>query len=182
MTEQEWLECTDPTPMLEFLRGKGTARKWRLCGVACCRRIWRGFREEDCRNAVKASELYADGSIEKREISLAQFRVSGRRQRHYFIPTVENQTIAAAADLAKLVSRPWTRIVTLRAEMRRVIESAWRFEAAALITRRQDEIVDLHRCHCSILFRAAVCRYSTKGRLCRRRCRWCGACPLLISG
>jgi hypothetical protein len=39
MTEAEWLACTDPKSMLEFLRGKATKRQECLFGVACCLRV-----------------------------------------------------------------------------------------------------------------------------------------------
>ncbi len=40
MTEPEWLACTDPEPMLEFLRGTATDRKLRLFACACFRCTW----------------------------------------------------------------------------------------------------------------------------------------------
>jgi hypothetical protein len=39
MTDAEWFDCTDPAPMLEFLRGKASDRKLRLFSCACCGRL-----------------------------------------------------------------------------------------------------------------------------------------------
>jgi hypothetical protein len=40
VTEAEWMACTDPDKMLEFLRGKASERKLRLFAVACYRHTW----------------------------------------------------------------------------------------------------------------------------------------------
>src|SRR4051794_9828402 len=60
MTEAEWLACTDPQTMLEFLRGKISERKARLFAVACCRGLWHRMGEP-LRRVVGVGERYADG-------------------------------------------------------------------------------------------------------------------------
>jgi hypothetical protein len=68
MTEAEWLACTDPTRILEFLGGRflhgntsERQRNLRLFNCACCRRIWHLLTDERSRKAVEIAERYADG-------------------------------------------------------------------------------------------------------------------------
>jgi hypothetical protein len=61
VTEQEWGHCPDPTPLLEFLRGKVSDRKLRLFGCACCRRIWHLIVHPVSRAAVGVAERFAEG-------------------------------------------------------------------------------------------------------------------------
>lgn len=63
MTEQEWLDCTDSTPMLEFLKGKASDRKLRLFACACCRYVWDMLLDGRSCQAIDAAEQYADGLI-----------------------------------------------------------------------------------------------------------------------
>ncbi len=63
MTEAEWLVCGEPTPMLEFLRGRVSDRKLRLFACSCARRIWSLLADVRSQRAVEVAELLADGSI-----------------------------------------------------------------------------------------------------------------------
>jgi hypothetical protein len=62
MTEAEWLAATDPTPMLEFVKGKVSDRKLRLLACTWCRAVWYQLANNLCRAAVELSERAADDS------------------------------------------------------------------------------------------------------------------------
>ena len=75
MTESDWLTCTDPQAMLEYLRGKVSDRKLRLFACACCRRISYAFdhtfqeilahvSDRTIQQILKTSERCAHGSFE----------------------------------------------------------------------------------------------------------------------
>jgi hypothetical protein len=68
MTEAEWLEASDPHPMLEFVRHQASARKLRLFQVACCRRIWQFISDPGSRAIVEILERAADSPVDVREV------------------------------------------------------------------------------------------------------------------
>jgi hypothetical protein len=69
MTEQEWLACTDPLLMLDFLRSKASDRKLRLYACAECRRVWSWFDQDEAgRHCIEVAERYADGQASTKEL------------------------------------------------------------------------------------------------------------------
>jgi hypothetical protein len=68
VTEQEWVSCADPGPMLEFLGGKASGRKFRLFACACVRRVWPVLPQGLAHEVVRLSEEYADSKATSRDL------------------------------------------------------------------------------------------------------------------
>jgi len=61
MTEEEWLDCADPAPMLRVVFGKARHRKLRLFAVACSQRIRHLVKDGQTLAALGVAERFADG-------------------------------------------------------------------------------------------------------------------------
>jgi hypothetical protein len=83
MTEQEWLACPDPEPMLKFFQRKVSERKLRLFACACARRVRPYFSDRRGWRAVTVAERYADGAATERELQTA-FNAAWAAQRKLY--------------------------------------------------------------------------------------------------
>jgi hypothetical protein len=72
VTEEEWLESAEPTPMLKFLAGKASIRKMRLFAANCCYRIWSQLSDERLRTAALTAASSADGWATETELEEAR--------------------------------------------------------------------------------------------------------------
>lgn len=95
MTEAEWGSYTDPTPMLIFMQGRASARKLRLFGCACVRRVWHLLTEPRSRYAVEVAERFADGQAERNDLRTALLLSMGAYQS---LPSGEAKAAARAAS------------------------------------------------------------------------------------
>ena len=71
MTEEKWLACNDPRPLLDILRGKVSDRKLRLFAIACFRRDWTLYTDERSRESIVVGERYAEGKATAKELKTA---------------------------------------------------------------------------------------------------------------
>lgn len=108
MTEEEWLSCDDPNPMLRFVRGKVSDRKLRLFAVACCRRIEYLFVSWHQRQSIEIAERYADGFATDAELEAVRnandvelFARRGIRAEHFV------KKAAFSLLLNKLIGQRW---------------------------------------------------------------------------
>jgi hypothetical protein len=102
MTEQQWLECVDPHPMLQFLGDKIDDRRYRLFVVACCRRIW-NLLPGVSRRCIEVGEQFADGLANEKDLQ----EVDEQRRRD--TSPLPNESIAAliTADVSVTIPLHW---------------------------------------------------------------------------
>jgi hypothetical protein len=106
MNEDQWLSCTDPTPMLDFLRGSGRASegRFRLAACACVRQgAWDLLRDERCRAALDAREGYEDGLVAETDLKKAQLEAW-----RALVDALDagRSTVAAVRSAAEAVGEP----------------------------------------------------------------------------
>jgi hypothetical protein len=136
MTEQEWLTCSEPGPMVHHLRDHGAmyrtrwqgwvaARHWRtserklrLFACACCRRVAARMAGPEALAVIEAAEAHADGRCDLAAVERALAVVDRAEQARARVlearsgPPMENSRCAFAA-LSCLAAADLERVVTV---------------------------------------------------------------------
>jgi hypothetical protein len=132
MTEAEWLECSDPYPMLESLRGKASDRKLRLWGCACCEQIRHLYPHSSYSLAVATAERFADGLAAPEEL---------RRHRERVVVEYEGRFSSTPRSVAAIQGKVLEAVCAVASSERSHLEYAlWFNVALALEGRRLEEV------------------------------------------
>src|SRR5260370_23483078 len=130
MTEAEWLACTDPLPMVDFLRTRAGARKLRLIACACCRQIWERIADRRSRTGVEVAERFADGLATSAELYNAFLGAHDAAMAAFVSGTAATASAAAAASHPDIAVR-------LRGTGGAIAMSAYRARAARRLRQCQ---------------------------------------------
>jgi hypothetical protein len=108
MTERQWLEATDPVPMLRWLcrSGKAGERKLRLFAVACCRLVWQRLHDPRSRQAVEITERFIEGKATAADMAAAS-REAEAAQHDANQSTRWDAGAGASAALATALAPEW---------------------------------------------------------------------------
>jgi hypothetical protein len=113
VTEADWQACGDPDPMVHALPADRYQRELRLFGVACVRRV-SALLPFACRDALMASEHFADGRISESELARAVSAADREAQvacRGYAAPDARMYAISAAVDAASVWPRAASNVL-----------------------------------------------------------------------
>jgi hypothetical protein len=159
MTEQQWLNCTDPLEMLEFLGKSASSRKLRLYACADCRRKWSWYdRDEISRQCVEAAERYANGAASASELAAANQAMQNRgwfteafwtteadagsgawAVAHHIVESasqsMEGDQIAATAKAEELTQIGWIRDIFGNPFRPAIFDPAWRTAAVLAVSQ-----------------------------------------------
>jgi hypothetical protein len=75
MTEEEWLGCDDPTPMLEYIREVSCNRKLRLFAISAIRLYATSHGDERTRKVIEVAEIAAEGGLNRYDLHLESMKV-----------------------------------------------------------------------------------------------------------
>jgi hypothetical protein len=106
MTEQEWLACTDPEPMLGFLRGRMSERKFRLLAVGCCQRVCHLLHGETWRTAVEVAQRLPEGGVNVEEHDAVFSQVCDEYEKYGVDPLYEEYADYGAPSGSEQATQP----------------------------------------------------------------------------
>jgi hypothetical protein len=128
MTEQEWLDCTDPGRMISHLNGRRSSgrqpfdpERFRLFAIACCYRLWPLLEFGD-QYAVQCLEIYARGKLREALLKARRFQRPAGTAASNAVSTssgadYRTRMIASARNLASSVVWSATRTAPTKAAM-----------------------------------------------------------------
>jgi hypothetical protein len=107
VTEEQWLACNDPRPMILHMRKQRmTDLRLRKFAVACCRRICHLIPLDEAGAAVNVGEQFASGELHGRAVFDAMQRARACIER-YPLTADWRMVYAAGAALATVYSADW---------------------------------------------------------------------------